>query len=83
MRTLSGLKVEEKITLLDGKTTLRMKLAKTKKKRFFCATVKQKKPKRAQFFCGVSKFERELMAIKRRIGEEENAKKYDKIIERE
>lgn len=76
-------KVEEKITLLDGKTTLRMKLAKTKEEAFLLCHSEAKEAKESAILLRrEQKFEQELMAIKEGLEKKKTQKKYDKIIER-
>ena len=74
---------EEKITLLDGKTTLSMKLVRTEKEVFLLCHSEAKEAKEsAMLLRREQKFEEGLVAIKEGLNTKKKQKKYDKILER-
>jgi hypothetical protein len=74
---------DEKITLLDGKTTLRMKLVRTGEESFLLCHSEAKEAKESAILLRrEQKFEQELLAIKKGLQEKRTLKKYDKIMER-
>jgi hypothetical protein len=74
---------DEKITLLDGKTMLSMRLARTKEEIFLLCHSEAKEAKESAILLRrEQKFEHELLAIKKGLNEKRKLKKYDKIMER-
>ncbi|HHT9130541.1 MAG TPA: IS1634 family transposase [Candidatus Brocadiaceae bacterium] len=74
---------EEKITLFDGKTTLRMKLVRTEEEAFLLCHSEAKEAKESAILLRYEqKFEQELAAIKEGLEKKKTQKKHDKIIER-
>ena len=74
---------DEKITLLDGKTTLSMRLVRTEEEIFLLCHSEAKEAKESAILLRrEQKFEHELLAIKEGLNEKRKLKKYDKIMER-
>ena len=74
---------EEKITLLDGKTTLSMKLVRTEEEIFLLCRSEAKEAKESAILSRrEQRFEQELLAIKEGLVKKKTLKKYDKIMER-
>ncbi len=74
---------EEKITLLDGKTTLSMKLVRTEKEAFLLCHSEAKEAKESAILLRrEQKFEEGLVTIKEGLNTKKKQKKYDKILER-
>ena len=74
---------EEKITLLDGKTTLSMKFVRTEEEVFLlCHSEAKEAKEKAILLLKEQRFEQELVSIKEGLEKTKRQKKYDKIIER-
>jgi hypothetical protein len=74
---------DEKSTLLDGKTTLSMRLARAEGEIFLLCHSEAKEAKESAILLRRErKFEQELLAIKEGLKEKRKLKKYDKIMEK-
>lgn len=74
---------EEKITLLDGKTTLSMKLVRNEKEAFLLCHSEAKEAKESAILLRrEQKFEQELLSTKEGLSKKRKLKNYDKIIEK-